>query len=1185
MVSRSWGMAIATLVSRITGFIRIVLLAAILGAALSSAFSVANQLPNLVAALVLEATFTAIFVPVLARAERDDADGGTAFVRRLVTLATALLLFTTVLSVAAAPLLVRLMLGSDPQVNRSLTTAFAYLLLPQVIFYGLSSVFMAILNTRNVFGPPAWAPVINNVVAIATLALYLIVPGELSINPVEMGNAKLLVLGIGTTLGVFAQTAVLLAAIRKERISLRPLWGLDARLRRFGGMAAAMVLYVLISQIGLIVGNQIASAAAASGPAIYNYTWLVLMLPFGMIGVTVLTVVMPRLSRNAAANDTRAVLADLSLATRLTMVTLIPIVAFMTVAGPAIGSALFAYGNFGEVDAGYLGMAITLSAFTLIPYALVLLQLRVFYAREQPWTPIAVIIVITAVKIAASLAAPHLTADRELVAGYLGLANGIGFLAGAIVGYILLRANLSPPGGRLINLEVVRTVLVTTAASLIAGLCAHVVDQLLGLESLTAHGGAGSMLRLLVLGLIMLPIIAGVMLAARVPDAQAALAAIQRRLGRSPNVAGRPVPQAVRPRPGVPLTYPDQRNSLASRGRHSPAAIRRGPPAPVAGAGMRKGPAVTDESAGDSAPLPDNGATTKMPRPAADDFEPDVPVDGPGGSDRVAGADAQHGGAGTTPVSTVSPPTSGRPPADYGGDPTREGLPFDIPREPPIEAATSDEDVHLIPGATIGGGRYRLLVFHGGPPNLQFWQALDTALDRQVALTFVDPDAALTDEDLQKILDRTQRLSRIESPGIARILDVANTGSGGLIVSEWIRGGSLQEVAETSPSPVGGARAMQTLAAAAEQAHRAGVALSVDHPSRVRVSIEGDVALAFPATMPDATPEDDIRGIGAALYALLVNRWPLPESGVRSGLEPAAVDAAGEPVEPRSINRDIPFQISAAAARSVQAGGGIRSAPTLLNLLQQATAIADRTELINPVDETHAPARAPRVRSSAADDLEVAARRRKGLIVGLSVGAAVIVIALIVLASVLKGIFGDVGGFSQDELGLNTPSTSAEGGAGGGGSSGATVKPVKATVFSPEGEADAPDQAPLAIDGNKATVWPIDTYSDPVPFPNFKNGVGLMLQLPQPTTVGEVTIDLNSTGTSVEIRSAQTPTPSSLADTTVLTPATPLKPGSNTIKVNNATQTSNLLVWVSTLGQVDGKSRSDIAEITVKAAS
>ncbi|HKH50212.1 MAG TPA: lipid II flippase MurJ, partial [Mycobacterium sp.] len=898
-------------------------------------------------------------------------DGGTAFVRRLVTLATALLVAVTLVSVAAAPLLVRLMLGSDPQVNQSLTTAFAYLLLPQVLFYGLSSVFMAILNTRNVFGPPAWAPVVNNIVAIVTLGFYLVVPGELSVDPVEMGNAKLLVLGIGTTLGVFAQTAVLLVAIRRERISLRPLWGIDARLKKFGTMAAAMVLYVLISQIGLIVGNQIASEAAASGPAIYNYTWLVLMLPFGMIGVTVLTVVMPRLSRNAAANDTQAVLADLSLSVRLTMVTLIPIVAMMTVGGPAIGSALFAYGNFGEVDAGYLGMAITLSAFTLIPYALVLLQLRVFYAREQPWTPIALIVVITIVKIAASLMAPYLTDDPQLVAGYLGLANGLGFLAGATVGYFLLRANLNPPGGRLISLAVVRTILVTIAASMIAGLLAHIVDQLLGLEALTRNwGGAGSLLRLLVLGLIMAPIIAGVMLAARVPDAQAALAAVRRRLGTRATVAVPPTAPPDRPRPGGPLTYADQRNSSASRHRQFPAAARRGPPASVAGDWMTKGPAVTDDQSTGAAAGPDSTATTKIPRPSlsdsaarppADDFAPDVPAED-FEHDVVEVSAHEETAAFPEPAPFPEPangtapmPVSGRPPADYGGDPTREPIAFAPPREPAIESATSDEDVHLIPGATIGGGRYRLLVFHGGPPNLQFWQALDTALDRQVALTFVDPDATLPDEQVQDILARTLKLSRLDMPGVARVLDVTSTGSGGLVVSEWIRGGSLPEVAETSPSPIGGARAIQSLAAAAEAAHRSGVALSIDHPSRVRVSIEGDVALAFPATLPDATPEDDIRGIGAALYALLINRWPLPESGVRSGLEPAELDPAGQPIEPRAVDRDIPFQISAAAARAVQEGGGIRSAPTLLNLLQQATAIADRTDHIAPVDEPDVP--------------------------------------------------------------------------------------------------------------------------------------------------------------------------------------------------------------------------------------
>ncbi|MDT5347580.1 MAG: putative peptidoglycan lipid flippase [Mycobacterium sp.] len=1156
-------MALATLISRITGFVRIVLLAAILGAALSSAFSVANQLPNLVAALVLEATFTAIFVPVLARAEQGDPDGGAAFVRRLVTLTATLLLIATVVSVVAAPLLVRLMLGRDPQVNEPLTTAFAYLLLPQVLAYGLTSVFMAILNTRNVFGPPAWAPVVNNVVAIATLVVYLLVPGELSVDPVQMGNTKLLVLAVGTGLGVFAQTGVLLVAIQRQHISLRPLWGIDERLKRFGAMAAAMVLYVLISQLGLVIGNQIASTAAASGPAIYNYTWLVLMLPFGMIGVTVLTVVMPRLSRNAAANDTRAVLADFSLATRLTMITLIPIVAFMTVGGPAMGSALFAYGHFGGVDAGYLGAAISLSAFTLIPYGLVLLELRVFYAREQPWTPIVIILVITSVKIVGSVLAPHITGDPKLVAGYLGLANGLGFLAGAVVGYYLLRRALLPRGGHLLGGEEARTILVTTAASLLAGLVAHVADRLLRLAELTAHfGGAGSLLRLLVLATIMLPIMVAVMLRGQVPEARAALGAIRRRIRGAPAPRKAPIP--VKSFPRAPVTYPEQRNSTPPGTNAVQEPIRRRPPERVARAGIAKGPEVSDrplESTSNSAP------GHELPRPVADDFQPDIPDDLEPGPTRA----------------------SDQLNADFSADPTQSPMPFDAPRERGPESAVGTDDVHLVPGARITGGRYRLLVFHGGAPPLQFWQALDTALDRQVALTFVDPDGALPPEVLQEILARTLRLSRIDTPGVARVLDVVLTGAGGLVVSEWIRGGSLQEVADTAPSPVGAVRAMQSLAAAAAAAHRAGVALSIDHPARVRVSIEGDVVLAYPATMPDASPQNDIRGIGAALYALLVNRWPLRETGARSGLAPAKRDAAGNPIEPTVVDRDIPFQISAVAVRSVQEDGGIRSASTLLNLLQQATAVADRTEVLSPIDEPDAidePRPTVTRRAPVARDAGPLGRRRRNLLIGIGAGLIIIVVALLVLASVVSKIFGNVGGgLNKDELGLNTQTSATASASASNAPAGSVVKPTKATVFSPGGEADSPGTAGNSIDGDPSTSWETDVYSDPVPFPGFKSGVGLMLQLPKPTVVGAVNIDIASTGTKVEVRSANTPNPSKLEDTTLLTSATALKPGHNSIAVKASSPTSYLLVWISTLGTMDGKSRASISEITVQAAS
>jgi putative peptidoglycan lipid II flippase len=1160
-------MAFATLISRITGFAKIVLLAAILGAALASSFSVANQLPTLIAALVLEATFTAIFVPVLVRAEQGDPDRGEAFVRRLVTLTTTLLLIATTVSVLAAPLLVRLMLGRTPQVNAPLTTAFAYLLLPQVLAYGLSSVFMAILNTRNVFGPTAWAPVVNNIVAIATLGVYLAVPGELSVDPVHMGNAKLLVLGIGTNLGVFAQVTVLLIALRRQHISLRPLWGIDQRLKRFGAMAAAMLLYVLISQLGLVVGTQIASTAAASGPAIYNYTWLVLMLPFGMIGVTVLTVVTPRLSRNAAANDTKAVLGDLSLATRLTLITLIPIVAFMTVGGPAIGSALFSYGHFGGVDAGYLGAAIALSAFTLIPYGLVLLQLRVFYAREQPWTPIVIILVITAVKVVGSVLAPHLTSDPKLVAGFLGLANGIGFLAGAAVGYHLLRRALLPAGGHLVGVREVRTVLVTVAASLLAALVAHVADRLLSLGELTAHGGgAGSLLRLLVLATIMLPIMATVMVRARVPEAQAALDAVSRRMGgrrRSPGGAleRRNVAMPYQSSHPPAVTYPEQRNSSPPGVNAVQQPIRRRPPERAESVWLAKGPEVTDRPVDSAASGSASGG--KLPRPVADDFEPDIP----------AGAE-----------SSSAPRSSDQRNGDLPGEPARGPIPFDAPRERSVDSSTSSDDVHLVPGARIAGGRYRLLVFHGGAPPLQFWQALDTALDRQVALTFVDPDGALPHDVLQEILNRTLRLSRIDKPGVARVLDVVHSGSGGLVVAEWIRGGSLQEVADTAPSPVGAIRAMQSLAAAADAAHRAGVALSIDHPSRVRVSIEGDVVLAYPATMPDANPQDDIRGIGAALYALLVNRWPLAEHGVRSGLAPADRDSAGLPVEPTVIDRDIPFQISAVAVRAVQEDAGIRSASTLLNLLQQATAVADRTEVLGPIDDTPF---VPSFREPAGREYASFARRRRNVVIGVGAGIAVIAVALLVLASVVSKIFGNVGGgLNKDELGLNGPSSStASSSAPSSAAAGSVVKPSKATVFAPDGDPDNPGTAGQAIDGDPTTAWATEIYTDAVPFPSFKLGEGLILQLPNPTVVGQVSIDTPSTGTKVEIRSASTSSPSKLEDTTVLAPAFTLKPGHNVIPVKAGAPTSNLLVWISTLGTTNGKSQAGFFEIAVQAAS
>ena len=150
---------------------------------------------------------------------------------------------------------------------------------------------------------------------------------------------------------------------------------------------------------------------------------------------------------------------------------------------------------------------------------------------------------------------------------------------------------------------------------------------------------------------------------------------------------------------------------------------------------------------------------------------------------------------------------------------------------------------------------------------------------------------------------------------------------------------------------------------------------------------------------------------------------------------------------------------------------------------------------------------------------------------------------------------------------------------------GPIVKPVSVAVFSPGGSPDNPQKAGAVIDGDPDTSWPTVTYRDPVPFPNFVEGEGLVLHLAEPTALSVVTIDLSSTGTEVQIRSSPTETPSKLADTTELTPTTQLQPGHNRIDVRDQTKTSNVVVWISTLGTTDGQSRTAISEITLQAAA
>ncbi len=458
----SGSMALATVISRVTGLIAKLLLAAALGfGLLNDSYNIANELPNMVYELLLGGVLSSVAIPVLVRAQRTDPDGGYAYAQRLLTMGTVALIIGTAAAVAAAPWLVRLSVTGGPHASPALATAFAYLLLPEILFYGLAALIGAVLNSRGVFGPPAWAPVANNLVLIAVISAYMFTPGRISLQPNLMGDVKLWVLGLGTTLGIVVQAAVLLPALRRSGFRWRWRWGWDPRLSSFSGLAGWVFLYVLAGQIGLVVTYRIASATAGGGVATYAYAWTLLIVPYGVLGNSVLTALMPRISRATADGNINAVVADLSLGTRISALLLLPVSALFTVAGGQIATVLFSYGHSDLAQADRLGQTLAASAFGLLPYAVVLLQLRVFYALDDARTPTVIMALMIVGKIGLSILAAILLSPQQVVVG-LAAANSASFVIGAVAGQVWLSYRL----GRLNTPQVASTVArITLAAS------------------------------------------------------------------------------------------------------------------------------------------------------------------------------------------------------------------------------------------------------------------------------------------------------------------------------------------------------------------------------------------------------------------------------------------------------------------------------------------------------------------------------------------------------------------------------------------------------------------------------------------------------------------------------------------------------------------------------------------------
>ncbi len=454
VLANSAVMAAGTVVSRLSGYVRSILLAAALGGLLhADVFTIANTVPNMLYILLAGGIFNAVLVPQLVRATTHDEDRGEAYTNRVVTLAALFLGTVTVLLVIGAPWLMRVFIDPDlpPEAQEAVIDLARYCL-PQVFFYGMFVLVGQILNARGLFGPMMWAPIANNVISVAMLVTYLVVFG--SDDPTQPGysGGREALLGLGSTLGIAVQLLILVPFLAKAGVVIRPRFdfrgtGLGHTLR----LGTWTVLFVVVNQIAYTVVVRLASGGTASGSeagtgiTVYSSTFLIMMVPHAVVTVSLATAMLPALSRRASNVDLEGLGMVLSGTIRTALVVVVPFAALLPVIAAPLARVLFGYGAAADYVDNYVP-SLALFGGGLVVFTIHYLMLRGYYALEQTRTVFLIQCVVSATNIAAAVALVGATSDKWTSPALIG-AYTAAYLVGAVISTLVLRHWLGGLGG------------------------------------------------------------------------------------------------------------------------------------------------------------------------------------------------------------------------------------------------------------------------------------------------------------------------------------------------------------------------------------------------------------------------------------------------------------------------------------------------------------------------------------------------------------------------------------------------------------------------------------------------------------------------------------------------------------------------------------------------------------------
>ena len=396
MLGRIFTVGGYTLPSRLTGFARDIMLAAILGAGpMADAFFVALRLPNHFRAIFAEGAFNAAFVPAYAHLHGQSQASAKLFADRIFTLLFFAQLVLLVLALLFMPQVIAILAPgfSDDPVRGKLAIELTRITFPYLLLITLVTLYGGMLNVMHRFATAAAAPIFLNLSMMATLALAAFFPSA--------GHAAawgVLIAGI---------LEFLLLAGDAARSGILPKFAplkLDDDVRAFFRALGPATLGSMGTQVALFADTIIATFLPAGALSALYYADRLNQLPIGVIGIAIGTVLLPEMSRRLTSGDHAGAMASQRRAFDFTLLFSVPFVAAFLTIPDVIMRAMFARGAFSKADAAAAGATLAAYAVGLVPFVLIRSAVATFYARKDTATPVKAALTGVAVNVALKIA-------------------------------------------------------------------------------------------------------------------------------------------------------------------------------------------------------------------------------------------------------------------------------------------------------------------------------------------------------------------------------------------------------------------------------------------------------------------------------------------------------------------------------------------------------------------------------------------------------------------------------------------------------------------------------------------------------------------------------------------------------------------------------------------------------------